>query len=442
MKIKAYQSKKEAKDQLIEIPFEQFVKTDDAENHMLNIYPELTFQKILGFGGALTDSAAACYAKMSDKTKRKFIELMFDKEKGLGYNFCRNHINSCDFSQDGYTYCEENDETLETFDIAHDKKEIIPLILDSKAASPDLLLFSSPWSPPAYMKDTNNMLFGGKLLKKYYDLWAQYFVRYIEEYKKCGIDIFGVTVQNESKAVQTWESCEYTSEEQLDFVIHHLRPALDEAGLQHIKIMIWDHNKERVYDWARDTVNTEGGNEAVWGIAFHWYSGKHFDGLKFAHHTAPDKMLISSEFCYGGTKSQWTDAEGYAYDMIGNFNSFTNASCDWNIILDENGGPYHARGGGCKAVVHYNSKKDSLEIKDHYYAVAHFSKFIERDALRLGTTTFADLISIAAFRNPDGKIIAVIANLDDRDHKTSLRMNEYVSKNILPAHSITTVVIE
>lgn len=439
-----YISAKNQKSQLKKVKSLEFGYNPTAEWKAFNIYPDLKYQRIYGFGGAFTGSSAANYVQMSENTKREFLKLVFDKKNGLGYNFCRSTINSCDFSENEYTYVDDNDTTLESFDISHDKEKIIPMIKAAqKCCKDDLILFASPWSPCGFMKDSGKMIEGGKLKKEMYSAWAQYYVKYINEYKKCGIKISAVTVQNEPMATQTWESCVYTPKEQIEFVRDYLYPALKEEGLSDdVKIMIWDHNKEHVYDWARELKATENATECVWGIAFHWYSGDHFDGLKFAKELLPEIRLISSEFCFGGVTPDWNDAEHYAYDMTENFNNYMNASTDWNIVLDEKGGPYHARNGGCKAVIHYNTKKDSLTVMPHYYAVAHFSKYVERGAVRLGTTKYCQSVNIAAFENPNGDIVAVITGRNDEKESCYLRINDYAAKFEIEPHSIMTVVIK
>lgn len=413
-----------------------------AEWKVLNIYPDLCFQKIYGFGGAFTDSSAINFSKMSDKTKSEFIDLMFDKEKGLGYNFCRSTINSCDFSAEEYTYTDENDLLLESFDISHDEENIIPMIKTALTKAGEIFLFSSPWSPPGYMKDSGEMLEGGKLKKEFYSVWANYYVKFIEKYAEKGVKISGITVQNEPMATQTWESCIYTIEEQILFVRDYLKPAFKKAGLNDVKIMIWDHNKEHLYDCAKAIKTTDGAEDCIDGIAFHWYSGDHFDNLRFAHETAPNMFLAASEFCFGGVKPDWKNALQYATDISGNFNNFMNASCDWNMVLDENGGPYHARTGGCKAVVHYNTEKDALIVMPHYYAVKHFSAFIQKDAIRLGTSTWSDRISVCAFLNPNGSTVAVITSNHDKAQNCLLRFKNFAAKIEVEPKSITTIIIE
>lgn len=413
-----------------------------AEWQTLNIHTDLKFQKVYGFGGAFTDSSAINFNKMSDKTKSEFLTLMFDKQKGLGYNFCRCTINSCDFSADEYDYVKKDDTSLESFDISHDKHNIIPMIRAAANTAGELFLFASPWSPSAWMKDSGTMLEGGKLKKEMYPVWAQYYVKFIQEYEKNGVHVKGLTVQNEPMAVQTWESCVYTIEEQIVFVRDYLSPALKKAGLDDVKIMIWDHNKEHVYECARAIESIDGAKECIDGIAFHWYSGDHFDNLRFAHEASPDLFLAASEFCFGGTHGSWKNALSYATDISGNFNSFMNASCDWNLVLDENGGPYHARGNGCKAVIHYNTKDDTLSLRPHYYAVKHFSAFVQSGAVRLGTSSYSRNIMISAFLNPDGRYVAVITSNEKNDNNCILRFDNYAADITIPKKSIITVVIE
>jgi len=158
---------------------------------------------------------------------------------------CRTNINSCDFSSDSYAYTEtDGDVSLEHFSIEHDRKYKIPLIKAAiERSGNDVRLFASPWSPPAWMKTNNNMLRGGKLKPEYYQSWADYYIKFVQEYKKEGLPIWGLTVQNEPMATQTWESCIYTAEDERDFVKKYLGPTLEKSELSDLKLMIWDHNR-------------------------------------------------------------------------------------------------------------------------------------------------------------------------------------------------------
>lgn len=424
---------------------EKIFLTDDTktENGIINIFDDVRFQEILGFGGAFTESSAYNYSLLEPDVKKKLTEAYFDSEKGLGYRFCRTHINSCDFSLKKYTYVEKNDRELKTFSVEHDEKYIMPFVRDALAyTGSDIFLLASPWSPPSWMKDSKKMIFGGKLLWEYAECWAEYFVRYIEEYRKSGINISGLTVQNEPNAVQTWESCFYTADDESRFVADYLVPALEKSGLGDIKIIIWDHNKERVYDRTRDIFKNEKAKENIWGVGFHWYSGSHFDGLDLVNHKYPDKKLIATEFCCGGTGGSYQSAFAYASDMLGNLNHHMCASVDWNMILDPSGGPYHSRIGGCQAPVTVNPKTRTFTLEPTYHAIAHFSRFIKRGAFRIGQSTFTEDIKASAFKNPDGSIAAVILNKANRGIKASVRLESQTAPIYLNPMSINTIVLE
>jgi glucosylceramidase len=427
-----------------------FERDPAAENLVINLYPDISYQEIFGFGGAFTETSAYQFSRMSAETQGKIIKAYFDPVEGLGYNLCRTHIHSCDFSCSRYTYVEDEDKELKTFSIARDQKYILPFIKAAKKIAGDALwLFASPWSPPGWMKSNGDMCHGGRLLDEYYETWAEYFVRYFQEYKKEGIPFFGLTVQNEAIAWQTWESCVYTAKEEAVFVHNYLKPALNAAGLGDIKVMIWDHNKERVYERARDSFAVPGAKDDIWGVAFHWYSGAHFDALSMAHDAFPDKPLLLTEFSVGaahgetsiGPHTSWKGMEAYANELIGDFNNYMAAETIWNLLVDETGGPYHDRTGGSRAQIVVNPDKDEIYIEPTYYAIGHFSRFVKRGAKRIGTSSFTQNVGVTAFKNPDGGVVAVALNRGEEALKLRLRMEEITAPVELPEHSLTTFVI-
>lgn len=426
-----------------------FEQMESDGSRQLNIYPERRYQEVLGFGAAFTETSAYNYANMSEAGKEKIVKALFDRENGLGLNYCRTHIHSCDFSLNRYTYVREQDEGLESFSISRDHKYVIPFIRAALNKAEDLKLFASPWTPPSWMKDNNEMIHGGRLLEGYYESWADYMVRYVTEYKKEGISFSGISVQNEAMAWQTWESCQYTAEEEAVFVHGYLKPALRKAGFDDMGIMIWDHNRERVYDRARDSFAVPGAREDIWGMAYHWYSGDHYAGLDMIHEAFPEKALILSEISLGGQRgetakgahSSFIGLEIWVNELIENFNHHMNAFVAWNMIVDENGGPYHDRPGGCKAPIVTDHKTDTFILEPIYYAIAHFSRFIKRGAVRLGTSVFGEEVKMAAFQNPDKELAAVILNRTDRVQEVYVRLEGEYIKMLLPADSVTTCVI-
>ena len=176
-------------------------KPEKTEKYVVNVFDEIKYQSVLGFGGAFTESAAYLYSLLSNTQKKQFMETYFSREKGIGYNFGRTHINSCDFSLDIYSYVEEGDRELKTFNIDRDRKYIIPFIKDAiQYCSDELVLFASPWSPPAFMKDNDSAVQGGSLKEEYKEVWARYYAKYIKAMAREGITISAITVQNDRQA--------------------------------------------------------------------------------------------------------------------------------------------------------------------------------------------------------------------------------------------------
>lgn len=439
-----------------ELPLNPGDEKPGRERGLICIYDEVRYQTLLGIGGAFTESSAYNYSLLTDAQKKEFMEAHFGAE-GLAYNFGRTHIASCDFSLDIYCHVEQGDPDLSTFSLERDRRYIIPFLKDAQKYSGEpILLFASPWSPPAYMKDNESALKGGCLKEEYKTLWAKYYCRYIREMEKEGIEIFAVSVQNEPKAIQTWESCSYDAAQEAEFVEHYLAPALDEAGLSHIKVIIWDHNKERVYERARDTLASPAVNERVWAVGHHWYSGDHFEGLRLVHEQL-GKTLISSEICSVIDEDVNEAAERYGIELCEDFNNFTAAFCDWNMLLDETGGPFHNRnkppkvtedgrifenkGKGCYAPVLYDRQTKQLEFTPIYHYIKHFSRYIRRGAVRVATTNHDCRLHSTAFQNPDGQLVLVMVNPTDEKLPAVIRHRGVNTAASLAPHSIATVLL-
>lgn len=450
MQARAYVSKKDSPNMIRLSPAVAFVPEDTHEIHVIDIYPERQYQTILGFGGAFTETAAYNFAKLSDEHKQTVIAACFDPHTGNQYNMCRTHIQSCDFALDSYTYMDDGDEALKTFTIERDHRYILPYLKSALQTAPELLLFASPWSPPAWMKSNRDIRNGGSLLERYYQTWADCFVKYLAAYQEQGVRFFGVTVQNEAMANQTWESCVYTAREEGRFAHEYLRPTLDAAGFTDVKIMIWDHNKERVFDRARDTFQVPGARDDIWGIAFHWYSGDHFDSLRMTHEAFPDKPLLLTEYCMGVSRggglplphSDWHGVEEYARELIGDFNNYMAAATDWNLIVDETGGPFHDRQAGCKAQIVANHEEGTISFEPIFYALGHFSRFICRGSKRIGSSVFGPDIQAAAFQNPSGQIILVALNTGSSNYSAYLRLRGETANVAIEAKSLITYTID
>ena len=428
--------------------------SEGQEEHILNLYDEVHYQEILGFGGAMTEASALNLTRVEESLREKVLELYFDKEKGIGYNFCRSTINSCDFSEDFYSYDDvEGDFSLKHFDIAHDKETILPMLKEAGKVAEDLLLYATPWSPPAWMKTNGKMSKGGKLKKECWEVWANYVVRFLQEYEKAGVPVWGVTVQNEAKAEQGWESCVYTAGEERDYATGYLKPAMERGGMGDRKIFFWDHNKERTVDRALETLCSNRARDCFDGVAVHWYSGDHFGALDVFHQLFPEKYIIASEQCTGKSPRPEQSGEKYAHDIIGDLNNWANAWVDWNMFLDEDGGPDHwkdeqkATGWAEDKIwvgespIVYDRQKKALDIRSSYYYMGHFSKYIRRGARRIGCSCYDSAVETCAFQNKDGSIVCVALNRTEQEKKISLRYKGELADFTLKAHSIVTWVV-
>jgi glucosylceramidase len=403
-----------------------------------------TFQTIVGIGGALTDASAEVYAKLPADQQKKLLTAYFDVEQGIGYSLCRTNIHSCDFSSDSYTYAPPGDKDLAHFSIEHDRRYRIPFIQAALAAAPQpFKLFASPWSPPEWMKTNGSMLHGGQLKPEFAETWADYYGRFIHAYEKEGIKIWGLTVQNEPMAVQTWESCVFTGDEERAFVRDHLGPALARAGLAGVKLMIWDHNRGIIYQRAKAVYDDAEAAKYVWGTAFHWYVGDHFDNIRMVHEAWPAKNLMMTEGCFGpfdaGHLQDWSFGEKYGDSLIHDLNNWAVGWTDWNVLLDERGGPNHV-GNFCFAPVHADTRDGTLTYMVSYAYIGHFSKFIRPGARRVATTLNDDRLLATAFLNTDGRIVVVILNLKEESIDFKLWIDGRAATTRSPAHSIITLV--
>ena len=411
--------------------------------------PAKKFQTILGIGGALTDASAETFAKLPEAKQREILNSYFDEQKGIGYTLARTNIHSCDFSSDSYTYVNEGDKELQSFSVGHDRKFRIPFIKKAMAAAGGrLTIFGSPWSPPAFMKDNNDMLHGGKLKPEFYQSWANYYTKFIKAYQQEGIPIWGITIQNEPMATQKWESCIYSAEDERDFLKNYLGPTMIRQGLADKKIIAWDHNRDLIYQRASTILSDPKAARYVWGIGFHWYepwSGGEamFDNVKLVHESFPGRNLIFTEGCSDSFNAQrlndWKLGELYGRSMVNDFNGGAVGWTDWNILLDETGGPNHVK-NFCFAPVHADTKTGQLTYTNSYFYIGHFSKFVRPGARRIACSPSRSQLLSAAFVNPDGKIIVVVMNQSEKKIVYDLWIDGQAAEVSSLPHSIQTLI--
>lgn len=413
------------------------------------VNPKKRFQTFWGIGGAITDASAEVFAKLSKKNQEKLLTAYYDVEHGIGYTLARTPIHSCDFSSSSFTYVSAEDKELSTFNIEHDLKYRIPLIKKAIAkAGGTLPLYASPWSPPAFMKSNKNMLQGGKLLPEYYESWALYYTKFIKEYEKVGMPIWGITIQNEPMATQRWESCIYTAAEERDFLKNYLGPIMEREGLGDKNIVVWDHNRDLITNRANTIFEDPEASKYAWGIGFHWYEiwsgGEYmYENLARIKESYPNKKLLFTEGCvesFDETQYQrWSNGERYGQSMINDFNQGTVGWTDWNILLDETGGPNHVN-NLCFAPIHADTRTDELIFTPSYYYIGHFSKFIRPNAKRVSTVSSRSHLLCTSFINEDESMVTVVMNQSNLEIDYKIYIGDKaVELKSLP-HSIQTII--
>ncbi len=418
--------------------------TAAGDGHLPRVWVDASrrFQTIEGFGGAFTEAAALTWQGLSPVRQQQVLRDYFDPESGHGYTLCRAHMNSCDFALGNYAHVEiPGDTALASFNIERDKRSLLPFIQAAqRAAGQPLKLLVSPWSPPAWMKSNGQMNDGGHLLPQYRQAWARCFVRFIEAYAAEGVPVWAVSVQNEPAATQRWDSCLYSAEEERDFVRDHLGPELAAAGLGHVKIVIWDHNRDHLVERAGVVYADAEASKYVWGAGFHWYGEDHFEQVQLTHDAWPDKQLLFTEGCQEGGPHlrSWDLGERYAHSMINDLNRWTVGWIDWNLLLDDSGGPNHV-GNLCSAPVLADRASGELLYQSSYHYIGHFARFIRPGAQRVLCASSRQDLQATAFVNSDGGAAAVVLNRTEQPIRFLLSADQTRPVCEIPARAIATL---
>ncbi len=408
------------------------------------------FQTHMGFGGAFTEAALEAVSVLPAEKRKEVIDAYFSKD-GLCYNLARLPMHSTDFSSRPKIYVEEGDKDLKTFDVSWDEARF-NLYKECRETSGGFFTLVSTWSPPAFMKSNNRLQHGGKLLDEYKQPWAQYYCKFLEALKERDIYVDALTVQNEPEAVQRWESCEYTAEDEGLFIRDYLHPALVRSGFENTKIVLWDHNRGPIVRRVLSSFALKGVRDLVWGIGYHWYCSEKSDNLSAVHAICPDKAVFLTECCvelaYDSTTGKasyagvWEHGERYARHIINDFNNYSQGWIDWNLYLDEQGGPNYVK-NFCEAPIMIDKNTGEIAYMSSYYYIGHFSKFIKPKAVRVycGNDCEKQLYTVA-YINPDGEKIIVIENTSSRRRELNLSADGEYAKFVIRPHAIMTLVIK
>jgi len=390
----------------------------------IEVDEKVTNQTIDGFGYTLTGGSAEVINSLATSVKQALLQELFGTgENAISISYLRISIGASDLNESPFTYDDmpmgQSDVNLNNFSLTPDMTNVIPLLKEILAINPNIKILGSPWSVPIWMKDTNSFV-GGSLQPQYYEAYAQYFVKYIQQMKAQGITIDAITPQNEPLNPANNPSMYMTAAQEADFIKNHLGPAFKNANIN-TKIIIYDHNCDKP-DYPISILNDADARPFINGSAFHLYGGD-ISALSTVHAAYPDKDLYFTE--------QWTAANGsFAGDLkwhvknviIGSMLNWSKNALEWNLANNGYYGP-HTTGGcdACKGAITVVSSS-SFNRNVSYYIVAHVSKFVPAGSVRISSSV-TGILSNAAFKTPAGKKVLVVENDGDTKSTFNIKFN-------------------
>ncbi len=469
-----------------------------------------------GIGSSLTESSAFVLASINPEKRKEVLEELFG-QSGANFPIIRTHMGSCDFSVEGnYSYDEvEDDPQLLHFTLDRDKEgfsiaeypniidstyDLLPLIrevaeIKNGQEDKEFRIVASPWTAPAWMKD-NNAYYGkgtgGRLKKENYDLFASYFIKYFEEMRNEGLEIWGITPVNEPLGNNgSWESMHFSAEEEAIFIGENLGPAIANSEFKQVKIFGFDQNRLELQDWANALLTNEASAKYITGLAIHWYAStfKVFEEiLDSVHNMYPDYTILHTEGCvdnlgipagdWAGDPDGWQEKDWYQNDswwwekhasdwgyttpwggpdhplyspvhryarnIIVSLNNWMTGFIDWNVVLDKNGGPNHV-GNFCGAPVMIDTESKDIYYTPVYHVLKHFSQTIRPGDVALKASPvqgeLKDSLYVGATLNKQNEVVISMLNVSQEPIDYTLRLGEYAAKINAPKNSLKTIIV-
>lgn len=422
------------------------------------------YQNIIGFGGAFTDSAGINIAKLPKDMQTRLIKDYFGAD-GIEFQLGRVPIGGSDFSTRPYSYDDHpNDDNLTMFALQPEDVHFkIPYIKMANELSPHKVkIYASPWSPPAWMKTNKKFNEGGFLIGEpgthYWKIWAKYFVKFLDEYKKNKVDIWGITIQNEPEAGYIegfkWNSLAINQTLERDFIKLDLGPELHKNAYKNLKVMIHDGQLPLAKDFVEPILSDKDAEKYVHGIAFHWYLNfiANWTDLDELNKKYPNQFLLATEACQEAPEDgsgdatalgSWNVFNRYAVDIIKDLNHFTTGWTTWNLALSTSGGPNWALNFVSSPII-VNETSQEYYKNPTFYAMGHFSKFLVSDSVRIhheAKTTDQENIMVTSFVRPDNGTVVIVLNKNNHSIIAQVNdpLNGYATLNIKPEALYTMI---
>lgn len=391
-----------------------FQAGENSGNDTIVVQEDLLYQRMEGFGAAMTDSSAWLIMNaLNEEARLQLMKDLFTREgNGIGLSYVRIPLGASDFALKDYTYDDmspgQQDPKLRRFNIEYDKAYILPALRLATELNPQVRFMGSPWSAPAWMKGGAS-LHGGTLMPEFYEAFANYHVAFIQAYENEGVTIDTITPQNEPMhSSGGYPTMLVSAKGAQELVRDYLGPAFKQAGLS-TRILIFDHNWDLV-DYPLEVLNDPAAAAFVDGVAFHCYGGD-VSAQSVVHLAHPDKSTWFTECSGGGWATDFGDNLSWNLRnlVVGNFRNWGNSVLLWNLALDENDGPQNGGCGDCRGVVTINQSTGEITYNEEYYILGHVSKFVDPGAYRIeSVSSDSPTLNHVAFLNPDGSMVVLV----------------------------------
>lgn len=409
-------------------------------NFTINVSEATTYQEMDGFGYSLTGGSAMLINSMSSSSRLTLLQELFGTgESSIGVSYLRVSIGASDLDATTFSYNDlpsgQTDVNLDNFSLNPDMANLVPVLNEILAINPNIKILATPWSAPTWMK-TNNSTIGGELLPQYYDTYANYFVKYIQEMATQGITIDAITIQNEPENPYNNPSMVMSAEQQKTFIRDHLGPTFQTENIA-TKIILFDHNLDNP-DYPISIMNDASAKSYVDGSAFHLYAGQ-ISSMSLVHNAHPDKNVYFTE--------QWIQAPGNYYSdirwhmrelMVGAPRNWSKNVLQWNLAADPNSDP-HTDGGCTECLGAITIAGNTVQRNPGYYIIAHSSKFVPPGSVRIESNTSSEFPNVA-YKTPDGKIVVVVLNNSDVQNALNINAAEEPITVTMPAGSVATFI--
>ncbi|RPD45049.1 T9SS C-terminal target domain-containing protein [Hymenobacter sediminis] len=403
----------------------------------------VTYQSIDGFGASMTGSSAYVLNRNMSASQRDALLNDLFTSSGIRLSFLRHTMGGSDFSAQGdFTYDDrpagQTDPNLTYFNLNNDRVDLIPMLKAARARNSSLKLMGSPWSAPAWMKETGNLRGGGWLNTAWYQAYANYFVKYVQGYAAEGLPVYAVTLQNEPLYAAPYMAMRMDPGNQAAFLKNNIGPAFRNAGIT-TKLIVYDHNWDRP-DYPMDVFADAAAAQYAAGSAFHGYSSPSgIPNQTTVHNAYPNKDIWFTE-ATGSVGGSFSGDLRYHVGnyLIGTTRNWSKSVLIWNLALDQNSGPKNGGCPDCRGVVTVNNTNGSVTRNVEYYALGHASKFVDPGAVRIESNSVAGGIENVAFRNPDGSKVLIALNNGSAASTFKVVWNGQAFTTSLPAGAVAT----